>query len=163
MINDVDHRTEEDFADLIAEVKASGEVPELSPLFWNHLSARVREAVAIEPIPRAWWSLHWRPIAALVTSVAAIALVAFLRTGMPGQMGQADAVTASTHEPFADVAFSEMWRLIEVAAPTIEMQSAQEAGLMPSQYATDQAIESLTPAQREALVRLLRKEMGAAE
>ena len=43
--------------------KAAGEVPEPSPLFWNHLSARVRDAVAVEPIPRAWWMTYWRPFA----------------------------------------------------------------------------------------------------
>ena len=35
----------------VAEV----EVPEPSPLFWDHLSARVRDAVAAEPA-RRWWS-----------------------------------------------------------------------------------------------------------
>jgi hypothetical protein len=62
-----------------------------------------------------------------------------------------------------DVEVSEMWRMIEVAAPRVEIESVRDAGLMPSAYATDQAIAELTPAQREALVRLLRKEMGVSE
>jgi hypothetical protein len=73
----------------------------------------------------------------------------------PAQPGSPDLV--------ADVEVSEMWRMIEVAAPAVEIDSVREAGFMPSQYATDQAIESLTPSQREALVKLLRKEMGVSE
>ena len=53
MANHFDSQHEEDFAELIGDIKAAGEVPEPSPLFWNDLSARVRDAVAEEPIDRA--------------------------------------------------------------------------------------------------------------
>ena len=49
-----------DVRGMIAGAVAS-DVPEPSPLFWDHLSARVREAVAAEPPPRSaaflgsWW------------------------------------------------------------------------------------------------------------
>ncbi len=36
-------------------VAAEVEVPEPSPLFWDHLSARVGEAVAAEQAPRRSW------------------------------------------------------------------------------------------------------------
>lgn len=157
MTNDVDKFSDEDFADLIADVKAAGDVPEPSPLFWNHLSARVRDAVAVEPIPRSWWTMYWRPVVATVGSLSFIAFL-ILRPGAP-----AAPAAAGSHDLVADVAVSEMWRLIEAASPKMEMQEVQDAGLMPTSYAADLAIESLTPAQREALVRLLRKEMGVSE
>ena len=158
MNNDFDKIDE--FAGLIDDVKSAGDVPEPSPLFWNHLSARVRDAVADEPIARAWWSLYWRPLVAVVGTVS-FAVVLLLRTGAPA----APAVPASPGAPelVPDVEVSEMWRMIEVAAPKVEMESVRNTGLMPSQYATDQAIEALTASEREALVRLLRKEMGASE
>lgn len=160
MANDFNKLTDDDVRDLIAEVKAAGDVPEPSPLFWNHLSARVRDAVAVEPIRRTWWTSHWRPV---VSAVGALSFVAFmiLRTSAPA--APAAPATPGAPDLIADVEVREMWRLIEVAAPPIEMQSVQDAGLMPTQYATDQAIQSLTPAQRDALVRLLRREMGVSE
>ena len=161
MTNDFDNLDE--FSDLIDDVKAAGNVPEPSPLFWNHLSARVRDAVAEEPIARAWWSLYWRPLVAVVGTVTFAALL-LLRTSAPA----APAAPATPAAPVAmnqvaDVEVTEMWRMIEVAAPRVEMESVRDTGLMPSRYATDQAIEALTPSEREALVRLLRKEMGASE
>ena len=159
MSNDFDNFSEDDFKDIIADVKAAGEVPEPSPLFWNHLSARVRDAVAVEPIPRAWWMTYWRPVALAAGTIGLVAFV-MLRTVGPAPV---TSVAPGAHDLVADVAVSEMWRLIEVAAPAVEMDSVRDAGFMPSQYATDQAIASLTPAQREALVKLLRKEMGVTE
>ncbi len=160
MTHDVDQFSDEDFADLIADVKAAGDVPEPSPLFWNHLSARVRDAVAVEPIPRSWWTMYWRPVVATVGSLGFVAFL-ILRTSAPA----APAAPAAPGAPdlIADVEVSEMWRLIEAASPKMEMQQVQDAGLMPTSYAADQAIASLTPSQREALVRLLRKEMGVSE
>lgn len=163
MTNDVDHFSEEDFADLIHDVRAAGDVPEPSPLFWNHLSARVRDAVAVEPIPRTWWMGYWRPVVAAVGSLSFVALL-ILRASAPAAPVEPVAPGVPGVPDFvADVDVSEMWRLIEVAAPQMEMQSVRDAGLMPTQYATDQAIEALTPSEREALVRLLRKEIGASE
>jgi hypothetical protein len=85
------------------------------------------------------------------------------RPSAPAAPSAPQAIAPSAHDLVADVEVSEMWRLLEAAAPKVEIDSARDAGLMPSQYATDQAIESLTPSEREALVRLLRKEMGVAE
>jgi hypothetical protein len=158
MTNDSDQ-----YDDLIAEIKTAGDVPEPSPLFWNHLSARVRDAVAEEPIARAWWSLYWRPLAAAVGTVGFVVFL-LLRTSAPAAPATPAApVAPAAVDQVADVEVTEMWRMIQVAAPKVEMESVRDTGLMPSQYATDQAIEALTPSEREELVRLLRKEIGASE
>ena len=151
---------EEDFKDLINEVKAAGDVPEPSPLFWNHLSARVRDAVAEQPIPAPWWMARWRPLLAAVGTLGLVALLV-ARSHVPATPVPSEAM--SNRDLVADVEVSEMWRMMEVAAPHVEMDSVRDAGLMPSSYATDQAIDDLTPTERAALVRLLRKEMGVSE
>jgi hypothetical protein len=55
------------------------DVPEPSPLFWNHLSARVREAVAREaavPRPGRWAPIQrWWIRAAVVAAFGAVAVV----------------------------------------------------------------------------------------
>jgi hypothetical protein len=57
---------------VVARVRAV-DVPEPSPLFWDHLAARVGDAIAREPSPiaaRAWWSprLAWAAAAVVVTA-----------------------------------------------------------------------------------------------
>jgi hypothetical protein len=67
-------------AGVLKDVRSDAAVPEPSPLFWDHFSARVRRAVAAEPAapPRDWWRTAWAPVAGLLT-VAAVALVVILR------------------------------------------------------------------------------------
>lgn len=162
MTTDFDNLDE--FDDLIDEIKAAGDVPEPSPLFWHHLSARVRDAVSAEPVPGPWWMTYWRPVIAVAGTLAVVAAVVLVqpeRSLAPvGRSASAARVAAATQ---ADVEVSEMWRMIEVASPAMALDSVQEAGLMPSAYATDQAIRSLTPSQREELARMLRKELGVSE
>ena len=71
-------------ADLRAMLAAAAEVsvPEPSPLFWDHLSARVHEAVADERGPRReLWSAGWPRLAmALPLGAFAIAIAAAVVT-----------------------------------------------------------------------------------
>ena len=60
---------------VLARVRAV-DVPEPSPLFWDHLAARVGDAIAREPAPvpeRGWWSprLAWAAAAVVVTAAGA--------------------------------------------------------------------------------------------
>lgn len=67
------------------EATVSVEAPEPSPLFWDHLSARVRAAVADEHAPRPpWWAVDrvWRP-AMLATVGAAAAVMLAVSVGGP--------------------------------------------------------------------------------
>jgi hypothetical protein len=61
---------------IMTEAAGDDVVPEPSPLFWEHLSARVRHAVAEEPGPRSWRDRLLRPWV-LVPSIAG-ALIATL-------------------------------------------------------------------------------------
>ena len=58
-----------------AAVEDVVDVPEPSPLFWDHLSARVSDAVAGEPGPRSWREWLLRPLV-LVPSVAGVLVAA---------------------------------------------------------------------------------------
>jgi hypothetical protein len=60
---------------------ADVDVPEPSPLFWSHLSSRVRDAVAEEPARTpAWrdWVFQPRAVVAALGAALAVALVAVL-------------------------------------------------------------------------------------
>ena len=55
----------------LAIVERADDVPEPSPLFWSHLSARVRESIrdggprVVEP----WWVSAWKPLAAALNGL----------------------------------------------------------------------------------------------
>lgn len=139
--------------DLLAD-----DIPEPSPLFWEHFSARVHEATAREPIAAAsWWRAGWRPVVAL--GAAAAVILAFLTP-----MRQAPAAPAGSSEPAVtatDLAFEDdgSWDIVMDLASGVAWEDLREA-VVPVAGAADAAIEELTAAQREALVRLLKQEIG---
>ena len=64
---------------VVVEVQAA-EMPEPSPLFWDHFSERVRQATAAAPTPVAasWWSAAWRPVAGVAAGLAVVMLPVLL-------------------------------------------------------------------------------------
>jgi len=150
---------------LMGDVTMATAVPEPSPLFWDHLSARVREAVDAVPVPVrvTWWQASWRPVLA-VAGVLGVIAFALVTRAMPTR---SSAVPAAAQASLSDVAEPQegdaMWEMIGTMASSMRVDDAREAGLAPGQGATDAAIESLTPAQRQALMKLLRAEMGSTE
>ncbi len=152
---------------LMGDVTIASEVPEPSPLFWDHLSARVREAVDAEPVPMAWWRPLWRPMLAAVGVLGVIAVAVIARPSPRGSRVDAPDVAVSSEAAMLDGLVSPesdaMWEMIRQMAPSIRIDDARAAGMAPGRAATDAAIESLTQAQRQELMKLLRKEMGSAE
>jgi hypothetical protein len=145
---------------------AAVDVPEPSPLFWDHFSARVREALAAEPAIRpAWW--RRRPAMAIASATAMALLVAVSirelprRAVTPPVASPAPAVTMvpatmeSSDQPPNDAA----WALLRAAASQMELDDAHEAGLTVRPGAVDKALLDLTPAERAALGHLLRDEL----
>lgn len=147
---------------LMGDVTLAGTVPEPSPLFWNHLSARVLEAVDAEPVPVTPWWGGWRSVATLVGVVGVVALAVVLRPSLTQAPTVADtaAVAATEAAVVAAAESDEMWSLIALVSPSMPADKIFEAGLQPNPAATEAAIESLTNAQRQELVKLLRAEMG---
>jgi hypothetical protein len=133
------------------------DVPEPSPLFWDHFSARVREATAHEKrAPQSWWRTGWQPIAALAVAAAAVVLMLQPRS-TPSIVPPAVAPVTST----ADGAVEDdgSWDIVMGLASEIAWDDIRDA-VTPAAGAADAAIEELTGAQREALVRLLKQEIG---
>src|SRR5437762_12868319 len=81
------HRTDDDLLALLRDV----DVPEPSPLFWDHLSQRVREAVANEPPPAPGWmnrlNVAWA--AGVFGAVAVVVLAVNLHRGAPQPVSSA--------------------------------------------------------------------------
>ena len=159
-----------------ARTAMQADVPEPSPLFWDHLSARVRDAVREEAVTAphgagiserfralriSWWS-----VGGLVSAVGAAALVVMLqmpRVGAPLPQEQIgfDSVAqapvegsepANTTEPDVTLGF------VTDLASGVDWDSA--AGFGPSPGEVDRSVANLNDGERVELQRLLNDALG---
>lgn len=154
----------------IALEPSNAEVPAPSPLFWDHLSARVREAVAAEPSPgRVSWfylSAGWRALIP-VAAVVALAVAVSLRLGSGGDQ-QGSRLATTTHAPVeskaeaaetSPAADDPALALLADLAGDFEWDDVADAGLMAGSSAIDRAMSELSDAERVELHRLLNEEL----
>jgi hypothetical protein len=137
------------------------EVPEPSPLFWDHLSARVRHAIsadaAIDAPERAWprW-LRWpvvAPVAGVAVVIAVLAVTLSKSTG-PLPVDVADAQS--------DVLLSDDgWTIVADALGEMDWETASEAGLFVEPGDVDRVVLELTADEQRALTALLQAELRA--
>ena len=134
------------------------DIPEPSPLFWDHFSARVHEATAREPLgSTSSWRAGWRPFVALGAAAAVIlALLIPMQLAPPVPADTSEAVATATDLSFED---DGSWDIVMDLASGVAWEDVREA-VVPAAGAADAAIEELTATQREALVRLLKQEIG---
>mgnify|MGYP001462598399 CR=1 FL=1 len=157
----------------LAELRAvwtlvrSDEAPDPSPLFWNHFSARVGEAVrqqAVAPrrVPGWWWSF-----AAVPAVLVVLALVVVWRTAPPvaapspavASLGPAGVETAGPSDAGLVLAGDdESWELVALLSESLA--DVEGEGLEPRLGAADRALGQLSRDEQETLARLLAEEMG---
>jgi hypothetical protein len=167
--------------DLRAMLSAArdADVPEPSPLFWDHLSSRVSDAVAAEGAPRTAWLdvTTWRRVltptwaVAAATIVVVIALSSRLMAPQPPAGIDAwvaappplPALIADTNagtEVLGDTA-SDDASLMLVASLTsaMDLDAASDAGLAPRGSA-EHAVTHLSDDELRELGRLLKEELA---
>jgi len=155
---------------------SSVEMPEPSPLFWDHFSARVRQQVAHEaPEPAHWWSSVG--VRALVPLVAALAvLIAFVSTALlpritrstpaAGELASSH-VTPAVSPAAADPDFlspfddqdAAVWAVLTAAASDMRVDEAHAAGMGAHIGAVDHEVTHLNQAELKELNRLLQSEL----
>jgi hypothetical protein len=142
---------------LVGDVRGV-DAPEPSPLFWDHFSARVKQATIAEPVPAAaaWWREWWRPIGAVATGAVALALMFALRPTPPAESSSTLVESVPVVEAIAD---DGSWGLVVGLASELKWSDVHEVA-EPASGTADAMIDEMTAAQREAFVRLLQKEMG---
>jgi hypothetical protein len=146
---------------------AEGPVPEPSPLFWDHLSARIREAVESESRPTSWWARWWslpRPamwVGGAVAAALTIVLVArFDRSSAiivnaPG----VDGSLSVKIEPLG-VADDPSLAMVADLAGDLDWESASEAGFTLHVGVDNDAVTQLTDRERYELSQLLKGELS---
>jgi hypothetical protein len=138
------------------------EMPEPSPLFWSHFSARVRAATETEPIRAAsWWRDGWKPLTAACLATATMALVLVMRSepSVPVTAGGAGAAVAAAAAGPVDAGRAQPWDAVTEAASGLPARDVQLVA-RPTTDTAAAAISELSPAQQAEFVRLLKAEMA---
>jgi len=162
-------------ADVRAAMAAAADagVPEPSPLFWNHLSQRVRDAIAAGEQPRAdgWRAalarLSWRravvePISALAVVVAIVflAVTMMLRPAprdeaAPGAVVESGAATADAAGGQPSDALMEADPLLSLVATFASMLDVDAGSVLEDSSAAEHAVAHLSDAELREMQRLL--------
>lgn len=155
---------------------ADDRVPEPSPLFWDHLSARVREKVRGETprrtrSPLSEWllatpSVKW----ALSVGVAVVVLAGVVRLLAPGPMPAVPSATGITVPVAASLPDTSepvnldgtdpdpAWDLVRTVADEVSQDDDLTAALAVRPGSADRAALELNDAERGELLRLLQQE-----
>jgi anti-sigma-K factor RskA len=147
---------------------ARAAVPEPSPLFWDHLSSRVRDAVARErAASTASWSLRWQSwhVAAVAGAAAIVlALIVAGRTSAPSTPADAGASVTRSQAPATLDAPGDDLSLTFVSdlAGGLEWEAVAEAGLAAGTDAVDNAVADLSSDERGELERLLTEALSGS-
>jgi anti-sigma-K factor RskA len=158
-----------ELTDVLTQTQQSVEhdVPEPSPLFWQHFEQRVGVAIAEETMAASstgWWHRlsDFRRAPALAAAAVVIAMVALvpLALNMNRVESPVATPTASAEAEPGAMAETVEWQFVASVLGTLEEDTAREV-LGPSPVALGAALESLTIAEREAFARLLEAEMSA--
>jgi hypothetical protein len=157
-----------------AHAAVGGEVPEPSPLFWEHLSGRVREAIDREPVPvpTRWrgglripgWA--WAAAAmALVIGSAAIwrGLSPASPASVPAAVGRAPGgLPAASPGPDLwdeDVEADRAWAVVRAVAEDIDWDETSEAEIAARPHAAERVVPQLSSVERAELVRVIEEEL----
>jgi hypothetical protein len=143
---------------LTLETRRALVVPEPSPLFWDHFSARVRAATDAQVIrPLSWWDRAWRPVIAISAVAAALMLAVFVARPEPTKPVDVATTATSLVTPEQVLDDASMEFMVQIAADVSneELQAAR-----PRKAATADAIDELTPEQQAAFIRLIKAEIG---
>ena len=149
---------------------ATGPVPEPSPLFWEHFSARVGAAVRADGMPATpRWST-WLRWPALVPMAALAALVvAVVATVAPTVPEPAPLAVIAPEEPLPGPPADEgratdlQWSaLAEIVGP-LDWDTAEAAGLAIMPGDAERAVADLDEGERRELSRLIAGELSRAK
>jgi hypothetical protein len=148
--------------DALTVVEGSADVPEPSPLFWDHFSARVREAVADSAQRRTFASgFRWRqPIAAAAVLALVVSAIFLIRDARTPPAGSAPVSVMSDHDASADHAAA--WAVLTAAAADLQLDEARDAGMDVASGAVDHAVSQLNRDELSELGRLLQSELKRA-
>jgi hypothetical protein len=137
----------------------AADIPEPSPLFWDHLARRIHASVATEAARLSQaspsWS-RWLQWAAALVLASGLGLATLLPGMTSRSTTAARPVTMMTAEPFADDAWQFVVTVLEGSDSLEQVEHAASPGT------ADALVADLDADERAALVMLLRQELGGS-
>ena len=149
--------------DIVNRVSNALDVPEPSPLFWEHFPGRVRAAVQAEPAaaPAAgWWTRRALTLAMSLAVAGSLSFWAW-NSRAPGAAG---GETVDT--PYAlgtDATIDAGWSALSATAVSAGVEGMREAGFGVTPGGADAAIDNLSDAERATFLALLQAEMDGED
>jgi hypothetical protein len=147
----------------VMSMAAAVNVPEPSPLYWNHLSSRVHEAVAAEGAPRAAAWMWWFTLAAGVVAAVVVAVgISVYRPAVPVTGPEVAGVSVADERQSADAGEATLSMMADLT-PDIDLETSREAGLAALTNhvgGADDAVGMLTEGERAELQRLLKEALA---
>ena len=142
-----------------------------SPLFWDHFSARLRQATAAIPVQARWWE-RWaavtaRPAMAMTAVLAGVLLVlaTMFRSPAPSDVFDAavprDAAAPEATTVAANTDDDPVFDLMLNLASDLTPEAIHE--ITPSAFAATGVVDRMTPDERAMFVRLVKETFGGAE
>ena len=157
------------------------EVPEPSPLFWDHLSRRVRDAVASDadaaPAWRHAWSAWHLPTAVTTATLMLAVVVGGWMLRGPAPLGErrgtgndevvpgvvaGEALPVATADASLDLTDEPEWTLLLAMVDAVEWDDTDMDGLLLDRQAIDGVVFQLSAAERREVARLLEAELRGA-
>jgi hypothetical protein len=143
-------------------IAKEGDVPEPSPLFWDHLSARVSQAVANDAQPRRFtlgWVWNWQAGLAIAAALLLVVGLSY-RTPGPTVAGVPAVESVAPVELLGAMGTDADASLTVVATLTddADLDTVREAGLAPRGSA-EHAVTHMSDTELRELQRLLKEEM----
>jgi hypothetical protein len=150
----------------VLSAAAAVEVPEPSPLFWDHLSRGVAAAVRREPVPsRGWWPTPaWRGLAPLGAAVLVLLAVSvwLWRPGAPRPSDASSTTNAADWTPPGVPAEApgddEAWEVVASLTDGVDVETVDATGIAPTRGSVEEAASELSVPERSELIRILRVE-----
>jgi hypothetical protein len=174
-------RTRAEEIDAALREASAVEMPEPSPLYWEHFSARVHDEVAHETFDRraSWTTIAIRvlmPLAATAAVTIAVVSAGILPRLMQRTAPATSAALTPSHNtateatelpPLAsadtdaavDAQNAEVWDVLTAAASDMAIDDAHAAGMGIRPGAVDHAVTHMSQAELTELGRLLKTEM----
>ena len=144
---------------------ADADVPEPSPLYWEHFARRVDDGIDAAGARPAGWLAAMTSMRAFTAAgaIAALVLIAVITLGPRGNHASSSSeapVVAGDPllEPDAPGS-DEGWAAVRAAAENVARDDAREAGLAAQPDAADRAIDNLTETERARLLALLAEDL----
>ncbi len=160
---------------IVVDLDSDADLPEPSPLFWEHFQSRVDAAVreeALAPSRAAWGRAllgagamrTWLTVGATVAAVVMVAAI-YLRAPVDaGQPADAGAVAALGETVVPDEAALVLggaeWDFVSGMLESLPADDMRRV-LTPSRNAVDAAMGDLSESERKTFLRLLQAEMVA--